>query len=196
MEKPSAYAGPLRNEPVAIELHNTLYATADGTVDALASIASTEAFLREISPRLNLESDLEGPPPGPPALRQAREVVRAALHAAVDGAAHDPKAIDELNRLAGAAPRSLRADITHRPARPQMTHDLHGADRCATMLAAFATDTIRLITSPAAHQIHLCGAPGCVLMYLAEDPRRRWCSNACGNRARQARHYHRHKEQH
>ena len=196
MEKSSAYSGPLRNEPVAIELHNTLYATADGAVDALASIASTEAFLRDLSPRLNLESDLEGPPPGPPALRHAREVVRTALHAAVDGADHDSEAIDELNRLASAAPRSLRADITQPPAQPQMTHDFHGADRCAATLAAFATDTIRLITSPAAHQIHLCGAPGCVLMYLTEDPRRRWCSNACGNRARQARHYHRHRAQH
>ena len=196
MKRSFAYPGPLRNEPVAIELHNTLYATVDGAVDALASIASTEAFLREISPRLNLESDLGGPPPGLPALRHAREVVRAALQAAADGADHDPEAIAELNRLAGAAPRSLRADITRRPARPQRTHDFHGADRCAATLAAFATDTIRLITSSAVHQIHLCRAPGCVLMYLAEDPRRRWCSNACGNRARQARHYHRRRASH
>jgi predicted RNA-binding Zn ribbon-like protein len=34
-------------------------------------------------------------------------------------------------------------------------------------------------------------APGCVLLYVSDHPRRQWCSNACGNRARQARHYRR-----
>jgi hypothetical protein len=37
--------------------------------------------------------------------------------------------------------------------------------------------------------LRACGAPGCVLMFLKDHPRREWCSNACGNRARQARHY-------
>ena len=35
-------------------------------------------------------------------------------------------------------------------------------------------------------------APGCVLYFIKDHPRREWCSTACGNRARAARHYARH----
>jgi predicted RNA-binding Zn ribbon-like protein len=35
--------------------------------------------------------------------------------------------------------------------------------------------------------LRACGAPGCVLMFVKDHPRREWCSVACGNRARQAR---------
>ena len=40
-------------------------------------------------------------------------------------------------------------------------------------------------------ELRVCGAPGCVLMFARDHTRREWCSNACGNRARQARHYRR-----
>ena len=56
-------------------------------------------------------------------------------------------------------------------------------------LAALAADAIDLLTGPHRADLRACGAPGCVLMFLKDHPRREWCSNACGNRARQARHY-------
>ncbi|HEY3005705.1 MAG TPA: CGNR zinc finger domain-containing protein [Kribbellaceae bacterium] len=37
-----------------------------------------------------------------------------------------------------------------------------------------------------------CYAPGRVLYFVTGHPRREWCSTACGNRARAARHYARH----
>ena len=69
--------------------------------------------------------------------------------------------------------------------------DRHGADRTDIVLAAFAADAIDLLTGPLRDEIRACGAPGCVLLYVRDHPRRQWCSNACGNRARQARHYRR-----
>ena len=42
-------------------------------------------------------------------------------------------------------------------------------------------------------QLRACHAPGCVLYFLKDHPRREWCSTACGNRARAARHYRRHR---
>jgi predicted RNA-binding Zn ribbon-like protein len=57
------------------------------------------------------------------------------------------------------------------------------------VLSALAADTIRLLTGPERDEIRACGAPGCVLVFLRRHPRREWCSAACGNRARQARHY-------
>ena len=38
---PAAYAGPLRDEPIAIELHNTIYAVGGTVVDGLADAASS-----------------------------------------------------------------------------------------------------------------------------------------------------------
>jgi predicted RNA-binding Zn ribbon-like protein len=67
--------------------------------------------------------------------------------------------------------------------------DLHGASRAQVVLAAFATDAIDLLTGPHRQDLRACGAPGCVLLFLKDHPRREWCSAACGNRARQARHY-------
>jgi predicted RNA-binding Zn ribbon-like protein len=37
--------------------------------------------------------------------------------------------------------------------------------------------------------LRACHALGCVLLFLKDHPRREWWCNACGNRARQARHY-------
>ncbi len=109
--------------------------------------------------------------------------MRAALHAAVDGTPFEPEA---LNRAAARAPRSpaVAAD-------GQATVDYHGASRADVVIAALAADAIELLTGPHRDDLRACQAPGCVLMFLKRHPRREWCSNACGNRARQARHYRR-----
>ena len=42
----TVYAGPLRDEPIAIELHNTVYAAGGAVVDGLADPASVEGLAR------------------------------------------------------------------------------------------------------------------------------------------------------
>ncbi|MEU1601426.1 CGNR zinc finger domain-containing protein [Streptomyces sp. NPDC005708] len=37
-----------------------------------------------------------------------------------------------------------------------------------------------------------CLAPNCLLFFVKNHARREWCSPACGNRVRVARHYRRH----
>jgi predicted RNA-binding Zn ribbon-like protein len=56
-------------------------------------------------------------------------------------------------------------------------------------IAQIAADTIELVTGGAADGLRACNAPGCVLYFIKTHPRREWCSVACGNRARAARHY-------
>ena len=58
-------------------------------------------------------------------------------------------------------------------------------------LAAVATDAVHLLTVPNATQLRACQAPGCVLYFVKSHPHREWCSEACGNRVRAARHYQR-----
>jgi predicted RNA-binding Zn ribbon-like protein len=184
------YEGPIRDEPAAIELYNTIYVAAGEAHDGLADDASTAAFLGLIEPRLNSRRLPPGPTPSPEELATLRTTVRDALHSIVNATPLEPETATALNRYASAARSSPTVRIA---AEGSLTRgvDWHGVSRTDVVLAAFAADTIELLTGPQRDQVKACGAPGCVLLYLHDHPRRQWCSNACGNRARQARHYQR-----
>jgi predicted RNA-binding Zn ribbon-like protein len=185
---PSHYQGPLRDQPLPIELHNTLYATTRGErCDGIADAAGLRAWLTALA------SELPVPAHAVDADRVAefralRDAVRSALAAVLDRNAGPPRTRRALNRAAAACPRSvlLAADDTRRVR-------YHAEEPATIVLAAIAHETIALVTSPRAGELAACGAPGCVLMFLRSHPRRAWCSTACGNRARQARHYARHR---
>jgi predicted RNA-binding Zn ribbon-like protein len=99
-------------------------------------------------------------------------------------------AIEEINTAAALAPvvpvLRLAGDGTV------------STDRSLTgegLIAALATSAVHLFSSPDAAALRACPAPGCVLYFIKDHPRREWCSAACGNRARAARHYARHGSQ-
>jgi predicted RNA-binding Zn ribbon-like protein len=186
----AAYAGPLRDEPIAIELHNTVYAVGGTVVDGLADAASAQAWLERLAPRLPDRDDRSGRWPTREDLVALRNAVRVALDAAVTTTAQDAAALEAINR---ASVRAAQSPIAKwRPhADPVTATDYHGASRADIVISALAADAIDLLTSPRRHLLRACGAPGCILMFLKNHPRREWCSNTCGNRARQARHYQR-----
>jgi predicted RNA-binding Zn ribbon-like protein len=62
----------------------------------------------------------------------------------------------------------------------------------AAGLALVAAQAIGLLTDPDS-PLRACHGPGCVLYFSRDHPRREWCSAGCGNRARAARHYRRHR---
>lgn len=64
------------------------------------------------------------------------------------------------------------------------TTDARGEDREVGWAAA---EAIRFLGSDP--ELRACLAPGCVLYFVKDHPRRAWCSTACGNRERAARHY-------
>jgi predicted RNA-binding Zn ribbon-like protein len=183
----TSYPGPLRQEPLAVELHNTLYAVAREPFDGLATVDGMKAWLAGIRNRLPAAAR-DADPSRRAAFLELRKPVREALHAVVDGAPVPGDALEMLNSAAAAAPASVRAVVDNRR-RLRAELDYHGADSTEIALAALAEDAIELITGPAAEQLRACEAPGCVLMFAKDHPRRTWCSAACGNRARQARHY-------
>ena len=183
----TSYPGPLRHEPLAVELHNTLYAVAREPFDGLETVDGLKAWLAGIRDRLPAAAR-DADPSRRAAFIDLRAAVRDALHAAIDHGAVPRGALDVLNAAAAAAPASVRAVVDNR-GRPRAELDYHGADATEIALATLAADAIGLITGPAAEQLRACEAPGCVLMFAKDHPRRTWCSAACGNRARQARHY-------
>ena len=169
-------------------MHNTRYAGADrAPVDGIADAAALSAWLAAV------QADLPVPAVAIDAgrfaaFRALRDAVRAALGARIEHRTIPPRARRALNDASAACPRSaqLAADATRRIR-------YHAQDATAVALAAIASETIALVAGPHATDLRACGAPGCVLVFVKDHPRRRWCSVACGNRARQARHYARHR---
>jgi predicted RNA-binding Zn ribbon-like protein len=183
---PKPYSGPLRAEPLAIELHNTQYAAAGQTLDGLTDQACADAWLKGLGNRLPAGG--ERSPVRVEELVETRGLVREAIHAQLDGSGPSRAVLTALNARAARAPRSLAARW-RRSEKPVLESVPAHATREDVVIAALATDAIELIAGPRQADVHACGAPGCVLLYLKDHPRRGWCSAACGNRARQARHY-------
>ncbi|MGH6654000.1 MAG: CGNR zinc finger domain-containing protein [Actinocrinis sp.] len=66
-----------------------------------------------------------------------------------------------------------------------------GGEPADLVLAILAEEGVALFADPGRPGLRACLAPGCVLYFTDANPRREWCSAACGNRARVARHYQR-----
>jgi predicted RNA-binding Zn ribbon-like protein len=201
-------SAPLLGEPLPVELMNTVWADRDGVHDALATPEQGLAWLRAVRDRL---------PPAPPAVpawlrepwpddiapaveqvRLLRDAVRRLAAEATD----DPRpaaesatpgraeALRVLDLACAAAPMwsGLRWAEGGEPRR-----ELHSAAAPGqVLLAALAEGAVALFAGGRTAGLRACLAPGCVLYFVKQHPRRGWCSAACGNRARVARHYRRH----
>lgn len=184
---------PMTGEPLALDLVNTRPAAGSGgRADLLGDARRLAAWLEAQGDRLGAEfagavpreSDL-------PPVHAVRAHTEAALRALLQGARPPAGALRALTDAQRAAPavHALGWDGTAVTAAPARRGPL--GVRLAARLAEAAAD---LLTDPALGRLKECEGEGCVLLFLPAHPRRRWCSpGLCGNRARVARHYRRHK---
>ncbi|MGM1060722.1 CGNR zinc finger domain-containing protein [Saccharothrix sp. Mg75] len=181
-------------EPRPIRLANTLRRDRSTVRDHLTTAADLVAWLDGNGgdgPALTAadvtEADLA-------AFRELRAAVRDLFAALTDDTRSAARDAD-VGRAAAAVNRAAtRADT-----RPQL--DVSGGRwrRTSTTtarpvlaeLAATAAETVDLVTGDGRALLRACRAPGCVLYFAKDHPRREWCSTGCGNRARAARHYRR-----
>ena len=187
---------PLVGELLPLDLVNT---RTDGPGGASDLLASAEQF----RPWLDAQAGrLAQPDPGADgsdgldldAVRMLRDRIEALITCARDGEEPSAQALRALDRAQLAAPlhRRLGRDgdgaFTATRVRTGSVTDV--------LLAELADATVDLLTDPAAlGRLRCCEGPGCRLLFLAVNPRRRWCSPAlCGNRVRVGRYYQRHKE--
>ncbi|WP_030724625.1 CGNR zinc finger domain-containing protein [Streptomyces sp. NRRL S-237] len=177
---------PLIGEPLALDLLNTEAAVGDLVADPAGLTAWLAAQAGRLTP---VDVVGEGEVAAVQALRAA---ARPALDAVRRGERPPAGALTVLNEALAAAPShrvlawteegGIAADA-HRPADP--------AQRLAAELAEAVAE---LLTDPRVGQVRGCEAHDCVLLFLPAHPRRRWCvASVCGNRARVARYYARHK---
>lgn len=170
---------------LAFELARTLSPRRDGALDRLASPADLAAWLHR-------QAAVLGPAGAETALRLAdfralRAAVRGVLSAVVESRAVPEDAVARLNAASAAAPSSPGLDLAD-PGAPVAVERSWAGSRTAEILAAVARSAIAVAGGPDRDRLRRCPAPRCGAFFLSTRPGRRWCSEACGNRARVARH--------
>jgi predicted RNA-binding Zn ribbon-like protein len=197
---------PLLGEPLPVELMNTIWADRNGVHDALRDPDGTRDWLHAVSPRMDLTASADFD-----ALTASKlvrlggrlTVLRDALRRLAAETTEDPRpvaasdtrqlqeAVNALNDVASDTPHWSTLSWTpgHEPTRRTCT----GGQEAFTAVSVIAEESIVLFSQDARQQLRACLAPGCVLYFIKNHPRREWCSAGCGNRARSARHYQRHR---
>jgi len=198
---------PSLGEPLPVELMNTIWADRDGVHDALSDAVRLNRWLAAVSEDEVL-ADLARPPSSVADGSIRRSVLsdfrslRDALRTLAGDVARDTRpvsrahactvgeAIDTVNRSCARAPSWSRLEVPKKgsPRRRLVT----ASSPPESALAVIAEAAADLFSSDQAAELRACYAPGCVLYFIRDHPRRQWCSAACGNRARVSRHYARH----
>jgi predicted RNA-binding Zn ribbon-like protein len=170
----------------ALDLANTLMTAFDPPRDLLDDPARAELWWEFESPRLP-----EGPRPDHAATIRVRRAIRDLVDAHLEGRRPGAASLADVNAFAAAVPTSRHLSLTaDGPVASVRWHSELGGN---PLLAAIAREAIDLLADPVRRrQLRRCANPRCSMVFLAQNPRRVWCSSTgCGNRVRAARHYRR-----
>lgn len=176
---------PLLGAPLAVDLVNTRMRSRGADLDLLGTTRALNAWLKAQNRRIAwsgraLASDLR-------AVLALREVLDALLRAHCEARRPAAETVQTFNRALGL--QNPRAQLAWPASGPRAAPPA-AASRCKTLLHQLALDALEVLTGPQAGLLRKCANPDCVLLFVANNPRRRWCSSAvCGNRARVSRHY-------
>jgi predicted RNA-binding Zn ribbon-like protein len=180
----------LPGEPVPVRLMNTIWADASGVHDDLHSPAGVDAWLDAVGIARS------GARATTAELARARVLRDAARRLAAFVTGDSRQAASSAMGSVRDAVAAVNVAVSQLPA-PQL--ELRGGrlepaaqarpSPVAAGIAQVAGSAIELLSGSAAASLRACNAPGCVLYFAKTHPRREWCSLACGNRARAARHY-------
>jgi predicted RNA-binding Zn ribbon-like protein len=182
----------LPDEPLPVRLMSTIWADAEGRHDDLRTTADLDGWLDAVGVDRAGAHASEGELATARALRDAVRTLAAHVTAddrpgAAASAADVAAALDQVNATAAElqAPRLALRGGRLELGLPQ------GSSAVTTGLARVAEQAVALLGGEDAGRLRACYAPGCVLYFVKTHPRRAWCSVACGNRVRAARHYQR-----
>ena len=184
----------LPEEPIAVRLMNTIWAQRGVVRDALQTGVDLRHWLA-------VTGLLERSHPTAADVQEAR-ALRDALRRLAAHVTDDDRgrvgsdmelrqALDAVNAVMSSAPERDR--LTLRGRRLERLTEVEAAP-VPGALATVARSGAALLADPEL-VLRPCYAPGCVLYFVKDHPRREWCSVSCGNRARAARHYQRQRQE-
>jgi predicted RNA-binding Zn ribbon-like protein len=179
----------LAEEPTPVRLMATIWADTAGLHDDFAGPADLDSWLDVVG--IDREDVKATQEEFQSALNLRDSVRRLAAHLTGDKRAAAVSAVADV----GDAARKVNVAASARTiARLRLNDGLLelAADSAESPvvagLAEVAYESQQLLGENGS-QLRACFAPGCVLYFVKTHPRREWCSVACGNRARAARHY-------
>ncbi|WP_136707395.1 ABATE domain-containing protein [Agromyces sp. H66] len=201
MADPQLPDAPLLGQALPVELMNTFWSDRHGVHDSLGSLGDARRWVTAVSPRL--DAPVRGTADalddgGLGRLRDLRDAVRR-IAAERTGdpreQARSPmadlgRAVQTVNDSARLAQIRPMLELTEGGGLVGLPETTGAPD--ALFISAIAGEAIELFGPWDDLDLRACLAPGCVLYFIKDHPRREWCSNGCGNRARAARHYARH----
>lgn len=210
-ERTDGGQAPLLGEPLPVELMNTLWADREGVHDALRDPTGVAAWIAAVHDRLapllppqSVSSlgpgdvTLDASEALAPNLRGLRDALRrlagevtADPRPAATSATDDhATAVAVINQACALAPTWLQ--LAWSPGGDPTQLISSAAAPAEIVMSVLGQQAAALFTGPQRPELRACLAPGCVLYFIKQHPRREWCSDGCGNRARVARHYQRH----
>ena len=110
-----------------------------------------------------------------------RGSIRELLDASIGGGPFPAAAVERINEVSARVPRVLRLEGDGPSEAPL------SAGLTPVILARIAWSAIELVGGPDRTRARRCGSCGRYFVSTRSD--RLWCSNACGNRTRVARHH-------
>ncbi len=175
----------LLGEPLALDLVNTCVLERGVPLDLLDGTAALSAWLRAEAQRVDwpggvAHADLD-------AVCLLRDTIDVLLRARLAHRVASAASLQRFNRALAVPTADTRLEWTR--GGPRRARSRTGTAR-ERLLRTLALDALEVLTGAEAPLLRECAHPGCQLLFLARNPRRRWCSGAtCGNRARVSRHY-------
>ncbi|MEV4394429.1 ABATE domain-containing protein [Nonomuraea sp. NPDC049607] len=187
---------------LTMEFAGTVRADRSGPVDRLRDAGAMTEWVREHAADLGVPPDFTATEELREQTVRLRQAVRALLARAI---APDPPSVADAGRLPGFAESLALVNATAlaAPTAPQLSWTGEPsltlvpavkANPSTRLRGRLAVATVEFLAGPDHTLLRTCGAPRCVLYFVKEHARQEWCSPACGNRARAARHYREHKK--
>jgi len=179
----------LPDEPAPVRLMNTVWADRTGVHDALTSADDLRILFADTGSPIGGIRVTAGHIESARRLRDGLRRLAAAVtdddRPRAETGISEVDALDAVNAAMAAAPDRLL-----RSADGGWELGAAGGGTVDAALGGLAREGAELVVDPAG-PLRACLAPGCVLYFVRQHPRRAWCSIGCGNRARAARHYRR-----
>lgn len=178
---------PILGEPFVVEFANSLYRLGDGSsIDFLGSAELVEAWFGSVLSVSGETMDSGSAAIYTSELRELRGVVIDLLEAVVAKRAIVGSEISALNAYAARASARLELSWNGDQRSAALVYSGSTTD---ILLAQIAGDAISFLATEQPASLRRCERPDCFMLFVQQHRKRRFCSESCSHRTRQARYY-------
>lgn len=165
--------------PLAVDLADTVRMVGDQEVELLKDDSALDVWITAELPRYPNAQSAHGRRED---VCDLRDVVRGLLRTHARGESLSESDVRTINALSARSPSFPVLSDEGQRVMVEVNDDefeLFAAEVARSLIAVISDDSSR---------VGHCAAPRCGMFFIPENPRQRWCSPECGNRARVARH--------